>query len=188
MANREALRQLQTRLAERLQQVRSAEVRTAAWLAVECGTHGFLFPLSGAGEIFPASALMPVPHTEPWFAGVANLRGGLHGVVDLGLFLGLPEQAAHRETSLLVALNAALGSHSAVLVHRLAGLRHVDQMQAEPEETTARPAFAGARWRDVQGRVWQEINLAALSRQAEYLAIGMTALADAAAMRGAGGP
>lgn len=173
MANREALRELQSRLAERLQQVRSADVRTAAWLAVECGVHGFLFPLAGAGEIFPASTLMPVPHTQPWFAGVANLRGGLHGVVDLSLFLGLEDLSAQRDTSLLVALNPSLVSHSAVMVQRLAGLRHVDQMQREPDEPGVRPAFAGPRWRDAQGRVWQEIDLAALSRQGEYLAIGV---------------
>jgi twitching motility protein PilI len=174
MANREALRELQARLAERLQRVRSDEVRTAAWLAVECAGQGFLFGLAGAGEIFPASTLTPVPHTQPWFAGVANLRGGLHGVVDLSMFMGLQAQPSLRETSLLVALNPGLASHSAVLVHHLAGLRHADQMQAEPDEAAVRPAFAGARWRDAQGRVWQEIDLAALSRQAQYLAIGAT--------------
>ena len=174
MANREALRELQTRLAERLRQVRADDVRTAAWLAVECGAHGFLLPLSGAGEIFAAGALMPVPHTQPWFAGVANLRGGLHGVVDLSLFLGLEGYAAPRDSWLLVALNPSLGSHSAVLVQRLAGLRHADQLQPEAEPPgAAKPAFAGTRWRDAQGRVWQEIDLAALSRQGEYLAIGM---------------
>ena len=40
MAKREALRELQSRLADRLQQART-EVRTASWLAVECadGSH-----------------------------------------------------------------------------------------------------------------------------------------------------
>jgi twitching motility protein PilI len=175
MANREALRELQTRLAARLQQVRSDDVRTAAWLAVECGEQGFLFPLAGAGEIFPASNLVPVPHTQPWFAGVANLRGGLHGVVDLAVFLGLSDHSTVRESSLLVALNASLASHSALLVQRLAGLRHVDQMQAELEEpgSANKPGFAGGRWRDAQGRVWQEIDLAALSRFGDYLSIGL---------------
>ena len=88
MANREALRELQSRLAQRLQQARS-ETRSMSWLAVECAGLGLLFPLSTAGEIFPVSALLPVPHTRPWFMGVANLRGGLHGVVDLAAFLGL---------------------------------------------------------------------------------------------------
>lgn len=170
MANRAALRDLQARLAERLQQV-GGDTRTARWLAVECGRHGFLFPLAGAGEIFSAGSLMRLSHTKPWFLGVANLRGGLHGVIDLPVFLGLEAQAQLRETAQLVALNPALGSHAAVLVHRLAGLRHADQLNIEPPDEGSRPPFAGARMQDAQGRVWQEIDLAALARHEQFLAI-----------------
>ena len=74
MANRQALRELQTRLASRLQAART-EAKQASWLAVECAGHGLLFPLASAGEIFPAGTLLPVPHTQPWFLGVANLPG-----------------------------------------------------------------------------------------------------------------
>jgi twitching motility protein PilI len=75
MANREALRELQHRLAERMQAAKR-EQRGQSWLAVECRGHGLLLPLEQAGEIFAPTALMPVPHTREWFAGVANLRGG----------------------------------------------------------------------------------------------------------------
>ena len=174
MANREALRQLQSRLAERLQAART-ETRPLSWLAVECGGHGLLMPLAGAGEIFPAGALLPVPHTQPWFLGVANLRGGLHGVVDLAAFLGLRAPTARdalREEVRLLAFNPALGSHSAVLVDRLAGLRSASQLTVEPpDDDQARPAFAAAVWRDAEGRRWQEIDLAALARHEQFLAI-----------------
>lgn len=175
MANREALRQLQSRLAQRLQQARS-ETRSLSWLAVECAGAGLLFPLPTAGEIFPVSALMPVPHTRPWFMGVANLRGGLHGVVDLAAFLGLRAPIAAdsvRERSQLLSFNAALGSHCAVLIDRLAGLRSAEQLQAEPLDAAAgpRPAFAAAQWRDTEGRLWQEIDLAALARNEQFLGV-----------------
>lgn len=173
MANREALRELQSRLAQRLQQART-EVPVQSWLALECAGLGLLVPLPTAGEIFPLSALVPVPHTQPWFLGVANLRGGLHGVVDLAAFLGLrlPHSAdSVREHSQLLAFNAAHGAHCAVLVDRLAGLRSASQLGAEPPDEQPRPAFAGARWRDVDGRVWQEIDLAALARNEQFLAI-----------------
>ena len=179
MANREALRQLQSRLAERLQVART-EARQLSWLAVECAGQGFLVPLTTAGEIFPAGALLAVPHTQPWFLGVANLRGQLHGVVDLAAFLGLrlplPRDAL-REQARLLALNPGLGSHSAVLVDRLAGLRSAAQLSAEsPDDQVgqtghARPAFASERWRDDEGRAWQEIDLAALARHPQFLAI-----------------
>jgi len=93
MANKQALRELQTRLAERMQAART-QPRGQSWLAVECRGHGLLLPLEQAGEIFALAPLLAVPHTQPWFAGVANLRGGLHGVVDLARFLGLHELAA----------------------------------------------------------------------------------------------
>ena len=173
MSNRDALRDLQSRLAERLQLART-EARPMSWLAVECAGTGLLVPLAGAGEIFSVSALLPVPHTQPWFVGVANLRGGLHGVVDLAAFLGLrpPHPVdAPRDQARLLALNAALGSHSALLVDRLAGLRSGEQLAAEEDDGAERPPFARGRWRDAEGRVWQEIDLAALARNDLFLAI-----------------
>ena len=173
MANREALRQLQSRLAERLKAART-ETRQLSWLAVECGGHGLLVPLTTAGEIFPAGALLAVPHTQPWFLGVANLRGQLHGVVDLAAFLGLRLPLARdavRDQARLLAFNPTLGSHSAVLVDRLAGLRSAMQLTAEPVDGQVRPDFASALWRDADGRQWQEIDLAALARHPQYLAI-----------------
>jgi twitching motility protein PilI len=173
MANREALRELQTRLAERMQAARR-EQRGQSWLAVECRGHGLLLPLEQAGEIFPPSAVMPVPHTRPWFVGVANLRGGLHGVVDLAGFLGLPDAPASeplREQSRLVAFGAATGLNSALLVDRLAGLRSSDQMRAAPTDGAARPAFAGAVWLDAAQRAWQSLDLARLAQDEHFLSI-----------------
>ncbi len=174
MAKREALRELQGRLAERLQQART-EVRPVSWLAVESAGVGLLVPLPSAGEIFPVGTLLPVPHTQPWFLGVANLRGGLHGVVDLARFLGLPDPVAAdapRDQSRLVALGGALGLNCALLVDRLAGLRNSEQLRADDAaETVARPDFAGALWRDAQGRRWQALDLAALARHEQFLSI-----------------
>lgn len=173
MSNREALRQLQDRLATRMQAART-EAAQRAWLAVECAGCGLLFPLHEAGEIFPAGRPLPVPHTQPWFAGVANLRGGLHGVVDLGVFLGLRAAGATLpESARLLALNPALGVNCALLVDRLAGLRQAGQLQAQPDDgdTAPRPAFAGGRWRDADGCLWQEIDLAALAGNEQFLGV-----------------
>jgi twitching motility protein PilI len=174
MANREALRELQQRLAERMQAAKR-EQRGQSWLAVECRGHGLLLPLEQAGEIFPPAALMPVPHTRAWFAGVANLRGGLHGVVDLARFLGLPDlptNEASREQSRLVAFSHGLGLNCALLVDRLAGLRSTEQLnKADDGSDAARPAFAPTRWLDAAGRHWQSLDLAALARDEQFLSI-----------------
>jgi twitching motility protein PilI len=175
MAKREALRELQNRLAERMQVARSQQ-RGLSWLAVECRGQGLLFPLQQAGEIFPLVPLINVPHTQRWFSGVANLRGGLHGVVDLADFLGLPgmgPDTGAREQSRLVALNPQLGLNCALLVDRLAGLRNAEQLTRSSDEgaPATRPAFAGARFTDGAGRTWQEIVLSALAENEQFLAI-----------------
>jgi twitching motility protein PilI len=174
MANREALRELQSRLAERLQLART-EGTQASWLAVEAGGARYLLPLAQAGEIFPSSAAQPVPYTQAWFLGVANLRGGLWGVADLAGFVGtrapgLRSDAARAE-SRLVALNAVLEVNCAVLVDRLAGLRGLDGFTSSCAAPDGSPPYFSSGYTDAAGSYWQEINLQALSRDPRFLSI-----------------
>lgn len=173
MANKEALRALQSRLAERLQAAQT-EPRSAGWLAVEAAGHRFLLPLAEAGEIFQPAGLLPVPHTQRWFVGVANLRGTLAGVVDLAGFLALRGDLAPslREQGHLVAFNPTLDINVALRVDRLAGLRNQEQLVADPVDLgVERPAFAGAIYRDSEGQPWQQISLMALARDEHFLRI-----------------
>jgi twitching motility protein PilI len=170
MANKEALRELQTRLADKLKAARAQE-RGKSWLAVESAGHGFLLPLELSGEIFPFNACSPVPHTQNWFLGVANLRGRLHGVVDLALFLGVQRSSWARDSSWLVALNLSLNMNAALLLDKLSGLRNIDQLKLEPHDAKILPAFVGAHYRDDEGRLWQELNLSALVNETTFLRI-----------------
>lgn len=174
MANRQALRELQTRLAERLQVARTQGV-AAAWLAVEAGGQKYLFPLSQSGEIFPWVSAQPVPYTQPWFVGVANLRGGLFGVVDLASFASGQLPAARNELlhsdTRLVALNTALDVNCALLVDKLAGLRKQDAFSDFAERTPDAPEFFGNQYIDHSGVRWQEVNLQTLSQQVHFLTI-----------------
>jgi twitching motility protein PilI len=174
MANRQALRELQTRLAERLQVARTEGV-AAAWLAVEAGGQKYLFPLSQSGEIFPWVSAQPVPYTQAWFVGVANLRGGLFGVVDLARFAN-PAAPSHRtelshSDARLVALNSALDVNCALLVDRLAGLRKQDAFADFAAKHDNSPDFFGNQYIDHVGERWQEINLQTLARQDHFLTI-----------------
>jgi twitching motility protein PilI len=174
MANREALRELQSRLASRLQAARTEGVQ-AGWLAVESAGSKFLFPLAQSGEIFPFTAPQQVPYTQGWFLGVANLRGGLFGVVDLASFVTgqAPAQRtdAVRAESRLVALNALLEVNCSLLVDRLAGLRNTDAFVSSNDAPEGSPEYFGSGYTDASGAYWQEINLQALSQQPQFLSI-----------------
>ncbi|PTT90340.1 chemotaxis protein CheW [Pelomonas sp. HMWF004] len=174
MANRTALRDLQQRLAERMQAARE-QTLIANWLAVECGGVGLLFSLKQASEIFAPVPIKAVPYAKPWLAGVANLRGGLFTVVDLAVYLGLREPLLNRNPSSqsrLVSLGSDLNLNCALLVDRLAGLRSDEQLPLAAEQPRGPlPRFAGALRCDETGRQWQEIDLEALSRQDNFLHI-----------------
>ena len=174
MANREALRQLQSRLATRLQAARSEGVQ-ASWLAVEAAGGKYLFPLAQSGEIFPFTSTQAVPHTRNWFLGVANLRGGVYGVVDMASFVAGGKPVARSEATRselrLVALNSALEVNCALLIDRLAGLRNLDAFSSSSEPPEGSPGYFGSGYTDANGAYWQEINLQALSQQPQFLSI-----------------
>ena len=176
MANRQALKELQERLARRLTAARS-ELATASWLAVEAAGQRYLLPLVQSGEIFSWSTVQPVPYTKVWYLGVASLRGGLQGVIDLARLLECPEapltHVAERVSSesRLVSLHGALGINAVLLIDRLLGLRNPTMFTAIAENPADAPACFAHRLVDAQGQIWQELNLQALAAQPEFMAI-----------------
>jgi twitching motility protein PilI len=174
MANREALRDLHSRLATRLQAARSGDVG-ASWLGVVAGGQNYLLPLGQAGEIFPWTPSMTVPYTQSWFNGVTNLRGGLFGVVDLAAFIAGERRAllsdSARAEARFVTFNPALETNGALLIDRLAGLRHVDAFSSSETLPAGAAEFFGTVYIEANGVRWQEINLQALSRESHFLSI-----------------
>ncbi|OOG42290.1 chemotaxis protein CheW [Polaromonas sp. A23] len=174
MANRQALRELQSRLADRLKAAKT-QAASASWLAVEAGGTKYLFPLNQSGEIFPWVSAQNVPYTQAWFAGVANLRGGLYGVVDLASFVSgktpPPRSELARTESRLVALNSALEINCALQIDKLAGLRNPEAFTDFAEKAPDSPEFFGHSYVDANGAQWQEINLQLLAQQAHFLTI-----------------
>jgi len=175
MSSRDTLRAFQSHLASRLQEAR-ASGQAASWLGVQAGGERLLFPLSHAGEIFAWTPPQRVPYTRPWFLGVANLRGALSGVVDLGALVRQSVSPPRGEAALaqcrMIALNPVLGLNCALLVDRLVGLRSVGAFTASGDAPQGSPAYFGHDYTDDQGLHWQEINLQALSRDPLFLSIG----------------
>lgn len=174
MANREAIRELQARLASRLQAARDEGI-SVAWLAVRAGGKNYLFPLGQSGEIYPLSNLQSVPYARLWFRGVLNIRGGLYGVVDMAAFIADSGGSARTEPtgqeSSVVTLNAALEVNCALQVDGLSGLRGTDAFASSSPPTPTDPVYFGNRFVDSAGDHWQEINLRTLSLSPQFLSI-----------------
>ena len=172
-STRQSLKDLQERLAMRLADAKKVGA-DAGWLAVEAGGRRYLLPLVHAGEIFPLPVIQPVPHTRPWFSGVAALRGGLVGVVSLAGLLSPNSPVsnlAQRHEAKLVALNSALGVNAVLWVDRLVGLRNASTFVGVTPRQDGDPPVCSQRLTDDRGEVWQELNLQALVEWPEFLSV-----------------
>ncbi len=174
MAKREALRELQSRLAERLQLAR-AQGAQLSWLAVQVGSERYLFPLQQSGEIFPYAQSVPVPYTSSWFKGVANLRGGLYGVVDLAEFF---TKFAHpsrgftpNSDTRLITFNTATGTNCALIVDKLVGLRNETAFVEVSPAQEGRADCVSQLFTDAEGVKWMELDLARLAAHVDFLSI-----------------
>ena len=177
MANRETLKELQARLAQRLQPAQSPAM-ALTWLAAIAGSKNYLLPLRQSGEILSAPQVRPVPRTKTWFLGVVNVRGSLFGTVDLAQFAGrfhAQDEKVSTEFSLhapsVVTFHTALEANCALQVSALAGLRSADSFSRTSPAPTDAPGYFGQQYFDEEARGWQEINLHALSLSSEFLNI-----------------
>jgi twitching motility protein PilI len=162
-ARRTRLRQYQQQLLERMQAARTGSGARASGLGVEIGGVRYLLDLLEAGEIAPVPALTQVPLTQPWYLGLANIRGSLVGVVDLAAYLGLPAVAGNAPSGArIVTLAPALGVPCGLLATRVVGLRHAADMQADGDKLV-----------DADGLDWTPLALAALVREERFLQVGL---------------
>lgn len=157
---RTRLRQYQVQLLERMQAARNNTGARINHLGVQIGTQRILLDLTQAGEIVPVSPITSVPLTQPWYLGLANIRGNLFGVIDLARYLRVGETAAGPDGR-FVTFSAGLGINCAALVSKVYGLRHAGDMQQH-----------GDHLRDADANEWDVLDLAALARDPRFLQIG----------------
>lgn len=165
------LRQFQQELATRLAAKTAAQVESSR-LGLACAGEQWLVRLSDAGEVIAVPPVTPVPHTRPWYLGVANVRGNLYGVIDFAGFLGQPpEPAAGAQSRLLLFGPRAGNLNAGIVVRRVLGLRNLAELAPAAPVEGARAWYA-QRWMDADGRAWQEIDLARLARDGAFLQVG----------------
>jgi twitching motility protein PilI len=110
------------------------------------GSRLFVSGIDEISELLAVPSLTPVPGTQAWLLGVANVRGNLVPVVDLGRFL-FGERTLHTERSRLLVVRQGVGS-VALLVDEVFGQRTVDteaRRAAEQEDDPRLSRFVEER-------------------------------------------
>jgi twitching motility protein PilI len=177
MVKRIDLRAYQENIAGRLAAAQ-AGATVPALLGFEAGGTHWLVDLPAAGEVLPLPALAPVPLTQPWFAGLANVHGELESVVDFALFSGAPPTPRDAHARLL-RIGARSGTDMALLVGRVHGLKHADGLFVADGGAAPAAAWCGETFVDAQGQHWTRLELDRLLNDPRFLDAALPAAADA---------
>jgi twitching motility protein PilI len=168
------LRLFQQELATRLASKTTAQVESSR-LGLSCAGERWLIRLADAAEVVAVPPIAAVPLTQPWFLGLANVRGNLYSVVDLAGFVGRETVVPHGSggQSRLILFGPRVGDMNAgVVVQSVLGLRNVADLTPVPSFPDS-PEWYGQRWADPDGAAWQEFDLARLAADPAFLRVGL---------------
>lgn len=169
MARRTGLREFQLSVAERL---RTAATRAtlSSKLGFQVAGANWFVALHQVSEVIPMPAFVPVPLTQPWFRGVANVRGNLYSIVDFSAFQG-GEPAAGGTERRVILVSDKLVAGAGLIVSRMLGLRNPEHFTPADRPQDA-PAWLGAVFHDASGATWHELDLAHLAQERRFLEVG----------------
>lgn len=171
-SRRTRLREFQAQLVERMQAATSGAPANASQLGVMIGETRWLLNLREAGEIVSVGAVTKVPLTQPWFLGLANIRGNLISVIDLAHFRGYPPTPIDKE-SRIVAFASSLSFNSGLLVSRVLGLRNVGEMEVHAASDTTAAPWAVRQYLDRESQLWTELDLSMIVQDPQFLHVGL---------------
>ena len=171
MAKKVSLRQFQEGLVARLKEVQSGTVaQSASKMGVQVGREKWLVNLPDLSEVVPLPQLLAVPLTQPWFSGVANVRGVLFSAIDFSRFLGGEPTQVNLDSRLLLA-NSKYHLNAGIIVHHMLGLKNPDQLQLSATENL--PPWVTAEYVDSSGEQWRELNMPGLINHPDFLNVGV---------------
>ena len=171
MAKKVSLRQFQEGLVARLKEVQSGVVaQSASKMGVQVGREKWLVNLPDVSEVVPLPHLLAVPLTQPWFAGVANVRGVLYTAIDFSRFLGGELTQTNIDSRLLVA-NTKFHLNAGIIVHHMLGLKNPDQLEVAATDNL--PPWVAAEYSDSNGEIWKELSMPGLIGHPDFLNVGV---------------
>ena len=168
MDKRTTLRDYQTNILARLENAKKAGAESpAGYLGVVIGGKNVLINLQEISETLPMIDIQRVPLVKPWFLGVANVRGVLYAINDLGQMLENTLTTLSSDTR-LVMVSEAITSNVAFVVSKMFGLRKLDEMQVRKEAVDDSVCLKTQSYNDSENLIWHILDCDKLVRSKEF--------------------
>ena len=137
------------------------DAASSAVLGVAVGEDRYLIPMTEVSEVIPIPKLAHVPLTQPWFLGLANVRGNLYGITDLGVYLGgNPVSFNQKSRILMVIMENKL--YGGFIVNSMLGIRDLSEFIPVKPAKKKLPRCVTAQYKDAEGRQWWKLSLVKL--------------------------
>ena len=156
-------------LAEQIKNAHETESSTTV-LGVAIGDSRYLVQMIEVSEVIQVPKITPVALTQPWFLGMANVRGKLYGVTDLGLYLG-GESVAFTTKSRILLVSSDYKINSGFMVNSMLGIRGLSDFKLVKAAKKTSSAIIPRQYQDSEGRKWGEISLHDLIQDQNFLQI-----------------
>jgi twitching motility protein PilI len=164
MAKRFNLREFQQNLLDRMQ-VQAESGNQAATLGFVLGKQNWLVDMADISEVLAVPEMTFVPLTKKWFCGVANVRGNIYSISDLGAYMNFGPTTRDLQSRILL-VGQKYNFNSGLLVSKVLGLRNAKDWQRSEQ---------GGRvvYEDSSGQQWIKLEIRQLLQQPDFIHIGV---------------
>jgi twitching motility protein PilI len=151
----------------------SQPARQDSWSGIgfRLGEHWFVAPMGEVSEVLHEPRFTQVPGVKPWVKGVANLRGRLLPIMDLGGFVGHELSAVRKQRRVLVVEHQDV--FAGLMVDEVFGLQHFARDSLEPAETLSGPIAPFITGRFQREQSWQVFSPFALATSQGFMNIAL---------------
>ncbi|QOJ22093.1 MAG: chemotaxis protein CheW [Gammaproteobacteria bacterium] len=143
---------------------------SSAVLGVAAGEERYLIPMAEVNEVIPIPKLAHVPLTQPWFLGLANVRGNLYGITDLGVYLGGNPVAFNQKSRILLVITGNK-LYGGFIVNNMLGIRGLSEFIPVKPAKKKLPKCVTAQYKDAEGRQWRQLSLFQLAGDERFLQV-----------------
>ena len=164
MSKRFNLREFQQGLLDRMQ-VQAEGGNQVATLGIIIGQDSWLVDMADISEVMSLPELTAVPLTKHWYCGVANVRGNIYSITDLGAYMDYGLTAYDAQTRVLL-IGQKYNFNTGLLVAKVLGLRNVKDWQLGEQDGVV-------SYQDDAGQQWRKLDIRQLIQQPEFIQIGV---------------